>query len=86
MNELGKVLIIACDAIVWMLALGCLLCVVLTFIGMVVNIRNAIRGTDDFDKSTCRDMAIMFAFFCLGMVFITTLVTLGALALARNVL
>ena len=84
MNELGKVLIIACDAVVWTMSLGCLLCVVLTFIGMVVNIRDMIHAKDRNDRLMSRDMSIMFAFFCLGMIFITTLVTLGALALARN--
>ena len=85
MSELGRILIIACDAIVWMLVLGWILCVVLTAIGTVTHLRGMVREKDEFEKRANRDMAIMFAFFFLAMIFFTVITTLGALAIARSI-
>lgn len=85
MIDLGKILIIACDAIVWMLALGCLLCVILTLAGAISYLRSMRRKKVEFEKRSDRDMAVIFLFFCLGMIFFTVITTLGALALARNI-
>ena len=85
MIDVGRVMLIGCDAFLWMLSIGSFVTTVLSFMGAVSFIKDMAHEKQDFDRRSDRDMAIIFGFAGVLIGAFTALLVWASLAIARGI-
>lgn len=85
MIDVGRVMLIGCDAFLWMLSTGSFITTVLSFMGAVSFIKDMAHERQDFERRSDRDMAIIFGFAGVLIGAFTALLVWASLAIARGI-